>query len=191
MYIGVPSTVGNFFKNFVTRVLLHVAGYFDIFFHLQQDASLWKECQWEQKWTSLEDVTISLTWNNFSGPLWRSTNQFAINVQIFEDPRFKVFWDTAVMSQTGISEEHFLQPHHFMAVWRDQNDTVCILEFTFTYPLHEITGNIALRYNSLIDITSKSNSLTLFIVLKSICYIRKVNNEIHIFLASGGLHRVI
>jgi len=32
MYIRVPSTVGNFFKGFVKRILLHVAGYFDIFF---------------------------------------------------------------------------------------------------------------------------------------------------------------
>jgi len=40
MYIRIPSAVGNFFKNFVISILLHVAGYFDIFFHLQQDASI-------------------------------------------------------------------------------------------------------------------------------------------------------
>jgi hypothetical protein len=39
-YIPIPSTVGNFYKSFVIRILLHVAGYFDIFFHLQQDASI-------------------------------------------------------------------------------------------------------------------------------------------------------
>ena len=45
LYIRVPSTVGNFFKSFVIKILLRVAGYFDIFLHLQQDASIRKACQ--------------------------------------------------------------------------------------------------------------------------------------------------
>jgi len=50
---------------------------------------------------------------------------------------------------------------------------------------------MALLYKNVIDITSKSDSLTLIIFLKPISYFRELSNAIHIFLASGGLHRVL
>jgi len=80
------------------------------------------------------------------------------------------------MSQTGISEKHFLQPHHFMAYEEIRMTLTAFLNLRLLIPLHEITGNIALHYKNVIDITSKSNSLTLFIFLNSISYCRKLSN---------------
>jgi hypothetical protein len=41
MYVHSSSVNSrNSFKSFVIRILLHVAGYFDIFFHLEQEANI-------------------------------------------------------------------------------------------------------------------------------------------------------
>jgi hypothetical protein len=80
------------------------------------------------------------------------------------------------MSQMNISEEHFLQSQYFITREENQSDTLCSLEFTMsTSSLYNITGIIAVHYKNVIDITSKCNSIIMFIFLKSTSYIRESN----------------